>query len=51
MAQGSSLLSNTRVKLYELAELSYRQIGLAWRKGSHRVEEFNLLGSFLRENR
>jgi LysR family transcriptional regulator, hydrogen peroxide-inducible genes activator len=51
MARGSSLLSNTRVKLYELAELSYRQIGLAWRKGSHRVEEFNLLGTFLQENR
>lgn len=50
MARGSSLLSNTRVKLYELAELSYRQIGLAWRKGSQRVEEFNLLGTFLREN-
>ena len=32
-------------------ELSYRQIGLAWRKGSHRLEEFNLLGTFLQENR
>lgn len=51
MARGSSLLGNTRVKLYELAELSYRQIGLAWRKGSNRFEEFNLLGKFLQENR
>ncbi len=51
MARGSALLSNTRVKLYDLSELSYRQIGLAWRKGSDRVEEFNLLGTFLQENR
>ncbi len=51
MAQGSALLRNTRVKLYPLAELSHRQIGLAWRKRSQRVEEFNLLGTFLQENR
>jgi LysR family hydrogen peroxide-inducible transcriptional activator len=51
MARGSALLNNTRVKLYELDELSYRQIGLAWRKGSNRLEEFNLLGTFLQENR
>jgi len=47
MAEGSSLLSNTRVKLYPLAESSYREIGLAWRKGSGRVDEFKMLGSFL----
>ena len=47
MAEGSSLLSNTRVKLYPLAESSYRMIGLAWRKGSGRVDEFKMLGSFL----
>ena len=50
MSAGSALLKNTRVKLYPLAESSYRQIGLAWRKGSNRVEEFKLLGSFLAEN-
>lgn len=50
MAQGSSLLRNTRVSLSPLAESSYRKIGLAWRKGSNRVEEFQLLGSFLAEN-
>ena len=50
MSEGSSLLRNTRVKLYPLAEISYRQIGLAWRKGSGRVEEFKLLGSFLAKN-
>ena len=50
MAEGSSLLSNTRVKLYPLAESSYRSIGLAWRKGSGRVDEFKMLGSFLAKN-
>ena len=47
MAEGSALLKNTRVKLYPLAESSYRQIGLAWRKGSGRIEEFRMLGEFL----
>jgi len=47
MAEGSLLLRNTRVKLYPMAESSYRQIGLAWRKGSNRVDEFKLLGDFL----
>jgi LysR family hydrogen peroxide-inducible transcriptional activator len=50
MAEGSVMLRNTRVKLYPLAENSYRQIGLAWRKGSSRAEEFELLGEFLTEN-
>lgn len=51
MARDSALLRNTRVKLHPLPESSYRSIGLAWRKGSSRVEEFQLLGSFLKENR
>ncbi len=50
MADNSQLLRNTRVKLYPLAETSYRQIGLSWRKGSNRVDEFKLLGKFLRDN-
>ena len=33
-----------------LAETSYRQIGLSWRKGSNRVDEFKLLGKFLQDN-
>ena len=40
MARGSSLLRNTRVKLYALGEQSYRTIGLVWRKGSQRADEF-----------
>lgn len=48
MARGSSLLRNTRVAMYPLKDDSYRTIGLAWRKGSNRVEEFELLGEFLK---
>ncbi len=44
MAEGSALLRNTRVELHPLAESSYRRIGLAWRRGSGRAEEFELLG-------
>ncbi len=51
MAQGSTLLRNTRVKLWPIGEGSYRTIGLAWRKGSRRVEEFRLLGEFFRNHR
>jgi LysR family hydrogen peroxide-inducible transcriptional activator len=50
MARGSALMRNTRVKLWPLSESSYRTIGLAWRKGSRRVDEFRLLGDFLREH-
>lgn len=51
LARDSSLLGNTRVKLYPLGEQSYRDIGLVWRKGSRRTEEFRLLGEFLRNCR
>jgi LysR family hydrogen peroxide-inducible transcriptional activator len=51
MARDSALLRNTRVKLWPMTESSYRKIGLAWRKGSRRVEEFRLLGEFLCEHR
>ncbi len=51
MATGSSLLKNTRVKMHPTSERSYRTIGLAWRKGSGRADEFELLGKFLRDHR
>lgn len=51
MARGSSLLKNTRVKLHSLGERSFRSIGLVWRKGSRRIDEFRLLGEFLRDSR
>lgn len=49
MAKGSSLLRNTRVKLWPMGERSYRTIGLVWRKGSRRAAEFRLLGEFLKD--
>lgn len=51
LAVGSSLLRNTRVKTYEVDSNSYRTIGLAWRNGSARQQEFTLLGEFIRDNR
>jgi LysR family hydrogen peroxide-inducible transcriptional activator len=51
MARGSSLLRNTRVRLQSMSDKSYRNIGLVWRKGSRRVDEFHMLGEFLRDNR
>ena len=51
MARDTSILRNTRVKLAPLGEDSYRTIGLAWRKGSRRADEFRMLGRFFGENR
>jgi LysR family hydrogen peroxide-inducible transcriptional activator len=51
MARGSTLLRNTRVRLHALQDESYRNIGLAWRRGSRRVDEFNLLGDLIHEHR
>jgi LysR family hydrogen peroxide-inducible transcriptional activator len=47
MAAGSTLLKNTRVRLHAISDRSYRTIGLAWRKGSSRADEFRLLGDFI----
>ncbi len=49
MAKGSSLLRNTRVRMHDMNENSYRTIGLVWRKGSARVDEFKLLGEFIKQ--
>ena len=48
MAKNSSLLQNTDIETYPLDEKSYREIGLAWRKGSAREEEFKLLGETIK---
>ena len=50
MARGSTLLRNTRVRLTNLTDDSYRNIGMAWRKGSRRVDEFLLLGDLISDN-
>jgi LysR family hydrogen peroxide-inducible transcriptional activator len=49
MARDSALLRNTRVRMYPMDEQSHRTIGLTWRKGSARDDEFRLLGEFIRE--
>jgi len=51
MARGSTLLRNTDVELYPMRERAFRTIGLAWRKGSRRDDEFKLLGEFLTKSR
>ena len=47
MAVGKGLLTHTRVKTRALDTRSSRTIGLAWRKGSARAAEFELLGRFV----
>ncbi|MEL7186376.1 MAG: LysR substrate-binding domain-containing protein [Pseudomonadota bacterium] len=51
MARGSALLRNTKVQLHALPDRSHRKIGLAWRKGSRRADEFRLLGDFIAKSR
>jgi len=47
MANDSSLLKHTHIKTYPLKDNSYREIGLAWRKGSAYEGEFRELGEFI----
>ena len=49
MAEGTTLLRNTRVRMRPIGPRSYRTIGMAWRKGSRRDEEFQLLGQFFKD--
>ncbi len=49
MAENSALLENTDIQTYPLDEKSYREIGLAWRKGSAREEEFRILGKTIKK--
>ena len=51
MAEGSALLRNTRVRTSPMPGGGHREIGLAWRRGSARAEEFERLGEILREHR
>jgi LysR family hydrogen peroxide-inducible transcriptional activator len=47
----SGLLRNTKVRTHAIGERSFRTIGMAWRTGSARADEFRLLGEFLKNNR
>ena len=51
MASSSALLKNTQVRTYEIGDNSYRTIGLTWRKGSAREDEFRMFGEFVTNNR
>jgi LysR family hydrogen peroxide-inducible transcriptional activator len=51
LARDSLILKNTRVRMKPLEENAYRTIGLAWRKGTDREEEFGMLGDFLAKGR
>jgi LysR family hydrogen peroxide-inducible transcriptional activator len=51
MAEGSPLLANTRVRTYPLEPGAYREIGLVWRRGSARGQEFRQLGELILSRR
>ena len=48
MSNDSSMLQNTNIKTYPLSPNSFREIGLAWRKGSAYGNEFRELGEFFK---
>ncbi len=50
MTKNSSMLKHTAIKTWPLAEQSHREIGLVWRKNSAQVEEFRLLGNFIKDH-
>lgn len=49
MAKRSLMLDNKDLLLYPMPRQSGREIGLAWRKGSHRADEFTRLGELLQD--
>ena len=51
MAEDSAMLKSTQVKTWPMRAGSYREIGLVWRKGSTRADEFKLLGEFIQTHR
>jgi LysR family hydrogen peroxide-inducible transcriptional activator len=51
MAKDSPMLKNTNIKTQAMPKSSHREIGLIWRQGSARGEEFKMLGEFIKKNR
>jgi len=47
MAKDSLILKGSNIELHPMPTGSYREIGLVWRKGSAREDEYRLLGSLL----
>jgi len=50
MAEDSAMLQRTQVATYPLAENNYRTIGLIWRRGSPRSDEFRRLGELITQH-
>lgn len=48
MSLDSHLVKYSGLKIQSLEKESYREIGLVWRKGSSRTEEFEQLGEFIK---
>ena len=51
MAKDSPMLKNTNIKTQAMPKSSHREIGLIWREGSARGEEFKMLGEFIKKNK
>jgi len=49
MARHSLIGGESDLELHPMPRKSFREIGLAWRKGSSRSDEFTLLGELLKE--
>ena len=47
----SYLIKQSGLKIQELENSQFREIGLVWRKGSSRVDEFKLLGEFIKSHK
>jgi LysR family hydrogen peroxide-inducible transcriptional activator len=47
MAKDSLILQGSNIDIHPMPANSYREIGLVWRKGSKREEEFRMFGSLL----
>lgn len=46
----SPFVRHSGLHIQELEENSYRDIGLVWRKGSSKIDEFKLLAQFIKDN-
>ncbi len=51
MTEGSALLANTNVRTQRVDKRAYRDIGIVWRRGTGRTQEFRTLGGMIRKHR
>ncbi len=51
MAKNSPMLKNTNIRTQTMPKNSHREIGLIWRRGSARKDEFKMLGEFIKKYR